>query len=191
MPIKSMRCICCGSSNCDFMVDFEDGSMVWVNKMGIVSFSEDEDIREGKSILGALKKNTAEYILGSCSGRCEDEASLVIIFDDGIKFEYDEEGAFKKLISELKNPTSTAKSSTIKISTGYLKTLIPQYVKEHFGNKALNTLTEEKNWKRISKSKNDGKILRIFEYKKNPEIKLYINSNESDTEIVGYNFQET
>ena len=204
MPIKSMKCKYCGSDDCNFMLCSDKGT-IYLNKDGYVTYAgvdSDSKIKNGNHISKFLSKIDIKYTLGSCNGRCEDESSLIITFDDGIKFKNDEEKAFEKFIGELKNLISSVKSSvkssnksvikssTTKISTDHLKTLIPQYVKEHFGDGASNALSDAKNWKRISKIKSGNEILRIFEYKLDTEIKLYITSNAQDTEIINYKFQD-
>ena len=218
MPIKSMKCACCGSKDVFLTVClgrtgyfrlYDNGNVENYSNGDIEGYeSEDEvsiiDLLDNiplpqkdwdlLGLSGKLHTNPNHIscpsvsITGECQ-KCEDECSLVVKFEDGTKLE--EQDALIKLVNELRNPTPIiVKSSSTKISTEYIKTLIPQYVKEHFGDKTMSPILDNKNWKRISKSKDSGKILRVFEYKMNPEIKLYINSNESDTEIIGYEFQE-
>lgn len=183
-----MKCCECGSKKCTFDILFKGRDHYLFDKNGKVTFSDVEDIEEGSNIFSKLPLLAIEFnyndvcIDGSCMN-CQDECGMIVEFKDG-HIADNSDDAFEYLINELNNNSP----SITKISTEHLKSLIPQYVKEYFGDKALGALVDEKNWKRISKSKDNGKILRIFEYKKNSEIKLYISSNESDTEIVGHEF---
>ena len=214
MPIKSMKCACCGSEDVFFAINLGTGQIRLYDN-GCVEHSYDSDIYKYEnddgevSILelleniplpqkdwnrlglsGKLHHNPDHIscpsvsITGDCQ-KCENECSLIVRFEDGKKL--GEKEALIKLVNELRNPTPViVKSSSIKISTEYIKNLIPQYVKEHFGDSGDKELLNVKNWKRISKSKVNNGILRTFEYKNCCCIKLYITSDNLDSNILNH-----
>ena len=104
--IKSMKCDC-GSSRVFFAVGVCDGAggsaYLWVNRHGKISSGRSHNnggLRfPDKACLASRIQpgDTLDMCLGACL-KCEDEASLNIVFDDGAVFESDEAGAFRHMM---------------------------------------------------------------------------------------------
>jgi hypothetical protein len=192
MPIKSMKCSECGSSECTFDITYNNRNNFSFDKTGEVFSSDVKDIKVGSNIFSKLLTLNRNYsfedgISASCSD-CEEECGINVKFSDGHTTEHDAEDAFEYLLKFLLNKST----SNVKITTDYLKSLIPPYINKHkliFGSYVSDSseftkLLDIKNWSRVSKSKVSGEVLRVFDFKPNTNIKLNIFTNASDNEVL-------
>lgn len=96
--IKTMKCRHCGSSKAMFYLEYK-GNTFDADKKGIVGCSYSPKFPRSTNLLDQPKNvlKSLRIIAGQCGGKCEDESSLDIEFEDGSHFHSDEKGAFEYL----------------------------------------------------------------------------------------------
>jgi len=90
--IDKLVCDCCQSEDCDITLQTENGK-IYIDADGFITFSYCDEDDVGKNIKGLMKKHNITKdnleIGGSCN-ECEDEATVMIHFEDGSIMEANE-----------------------------------------------------------------------------------------------------
>lgn len=208
--VRKVKCFSCGSEydgSTNDSVTLQAGEYCVDLVKGIMFDSGDMDNTKENINYKKIMKDYDEssYTVFTCD-KCEDECQAEVFFSDGNgSGSADEPDFIMKMIknNEIDFGYSGDKNGKqikkIKITTEYIKTMIPVWVNKNKENISMqfvpesrteldfNIISNPKNWKRIIKQKEKNEIMRCFDNKEmDDQLRLYVYTNEEDTEILRY-----